>query len=655
YDQKNQYYRQIHLITLEGRSILSVSRSQKPKPAEFSQTRWFSAAIEQDSFLSDIVLDPGTGSSSIIFAKKVYDFEDKKKPVGILAFEINPETFTAFVSSMKIGAQGYSFLLDDKGFLIYHPDQELILKNTFVKSGDARMEQLIQQMQKQERGFGKYRFKGRIKYMAFTPCRIKPWSVGITLQRAEFMTDIMNLRQSIMTFSTLLIALIIAVSILFVKSLTQPISQLINGARAIGAGDLDQTIKVASSDEFQHLAMEFNNMALKLKTSVQELVELKTFSDDIFRSVTSGIITVDRKGAVTSFNRSAENLFSCTKEVIDNENLSKVPQRIGKILDLLAQTLEKEEKIEHEVIDFINRRKEPVFMEVNTSLLNDSNGYVIGAIADIRDITLRKRMEELMVRVDKLASLGELSAGIAHEIRNPLAGMKTSIQVLEKKLSDSSQKVLTQGVLSEINRLNDIVTGLLHFSRPSPTFPDTVDIKAVLQKTLDLVMEKIKTQGIEIKTEYATSLVPAFVDKEQMQQVFLNLVLNAVNAMTEQGILTITARMVSNHDQQQDKIQKRIAQPFDSTAVLENEMMELSFKDTGKGIPKEDLPKVFNPFFTTDPNGTGLGLSIAHKLLEKNNGYIYIDSSEDQGCLVTVIIPVAQKGLPDHNNGLDEA
>ena len=138
--------------------------------------------------------------------------------------------------------------------------------------------------------------------MVFTPCRRKNWSVGVTLQRSEFMADIIKLRQSMITFSALIIALIIFVSLLFVKSLTQPISQLITGARAIGGGDLDQTIRVESSDELQGLAREFNNMAARLKTSMQEIVELKTFNDDIFRSVSSGIITVNRKGALTSIN-----------------------------------------------------------------------------------------------------------------------------------------------------------------------------------------------------------------------------------------------------------------------------------------------------------------------------------------------------------------
>jgi len=646
YEKKNQYYKRIHLIDLQGRSILTIPRNSDKKSSLFNTPDWFKTALEKDIFLSDIIMDEFFTNSFLVLSKKVYDFEDRTKPVGILVFEIRLSSFTLFVSSLKIGTQGYSFLLNDKGYLIYHPDQSLNLKNTFLEDGDAKLADIIKKMESGERGFGEYLFKKSKKYIVFSPCRIKNWSVGITLQRSEVMADIIKLRQSMMTFSALIIALIIFVSLLFAKSLTQPISQLITGARAIGAGDLDQAIRVESSDELQGLAREFNKMAARLKTSMQEIVELQTFSDDIFRSVSSGIITVNREGKLTSINKSAKKIFSLSKELIDNKAPGNTPARIKKSLALLMLTLGKKERIEHQVIDYLNQQGEPVFIEINTSLLNDSGGNIIGAIADIRDITLRKRMEELMVRVDKLASLGELSAGIAHEIRNPLAGMKTSIQVLAKKLTSPSQQVLIEGVLSEINRLNAIVTDLLKFSGPSPTFPGPVDLKIVLKKTLDLLMEKTKNLNIKIIQNYDHKLPSAFLDKEQIQQVFLNLMLNAVKAMPKGGTLTISMKVVRD----QDRIKEKITRSFDPGFSMENQFMAVSFTDTGSGIKEENLSRVFNPFFTTDPNGTGLGLSIVHKLLEKNNAFIYIDSKEGKGCHVTLIIPIAdnsQNILPE--------
>ncbi|MCP4672461.1 MAG: PAS domain S-box protein, partial [Desulfobacula sp.] len=359
----------------------------------------------------------------------------------------------------------------------------------------------------------------------------------------------------------------------------------------------------------------------------------------VFRSVSSGIVTVNRNGNLTSMNKSAENIFSFSKKSEDTKFQENTPSGMKETLALLMQTLGKKEKIEHQVINFSNSQKDPVFIEINTSLFSDSSGKVIGAIADIRDITLRKRMEELMVRVDKLASLGQLSAGIAHEIRNPLAGMKTSIQVLTKKLTESSQLLLVDGVLSEINRLNKIVTDLLKFAGSSPAFPRSVDVKKVIEKTLGLLNEKIIKFNIKIIHKYGTGIPDAFVDQEQIQQVFLNLMLNAVSAMPKGGKLTIMAKIVKN----QDTIKENITKSFDPEFSMENQYMAVSFSDTGSGIKEENLSRVFNPFFTTYPNGTGLGLSIAHKLLEKNYAYIYIDSKEDKGCQVNLMLPVAGK------------
>ncbi|MEA3434942.1 MAG: cache domain-containing protein [Thermodesulfobacteriota bacterium] len=638
YEKKNKYFKRIHLVNLQGKSILTVPESRKDTLADFKSTDWFNSTLNKGICLSGIIKEDSFSSSAIMLAKLIYDFEDKTKPVGILAFEIKLSSFTSFVASLKIGTQGYAFLLDEHGYMIYHPDQSLRLKRTFIESGDAKLKRLITKMQLGERGFGDYLFKETVKYMVFTPCRMKHWSVGITLHRSELMAEIYKLRRRMITFSSMIIGLILFVSFMFVKSITHPISQLINGARAIGGGDLDQIIKIESNDELHGLAREFNKMAAKLKGSVQEIIELKTFNDDIFRSVTSGIITVNREIEFTSLNRSAEKIVGHTWEEINTIGIRDVPANINEIFHLLKDTLENKEKIQNHKIEIPREEGEVVFVEVNTSLLNDSSGIIIGAIADVRDITKRKRMEDLMIRVDKLASLGELSAGIAHEIRNPLAGMKTSSQVLAKKLTSTSEKVLIDGVLSEIARLNKIVTDLLNFSRPSSPLFTSVEIPFILEKTIDLVHERIKKSNIKLIRRYDQNLPHVIIDMEQIKQVFLNLLLNAIKAMPETGTLTISIKAIID----QSKIKDKILVPCKIDFSKEKEYIEVSFKDTGCGIKEKNLGRIFNPFFTTDHNGTGLGLPIVHKLLEKNNGYIYIDSKYGKGSNVTLLLPAEE-------------
>lgn len=638
YQHKNNYFDRIYLINLDGKTVLTVPRNDEELTSDFSSSEWFKSTLNKGAYLSDLLIEDCFAKPTIMLTKIIYDFEDNTKAVGILGFDIRLTSFTDFVASLKIGTHGYAFLLNKQGYLLYHPEKSLVLNKDFLESGDLKLGMLVQRMMSGERGFGDYLFNEIEKYMVFTPCRVNNWSIGITMHKSELMADINKLRQQMITFVFIIIGLILPVSFMFARGLIRPIRRLMTGARAIGSGDLDQVIEIKSEDELQRLAKEFNNMAAKLKSSLGEILELKSFNDDILRSVTSGIITVDRQGLLTSLNKSAEKIVGYSPQDTSSLDPSVLSIRLKEILALLQQTLTKQERIQHQEIEISKEADGVAFVEVNTSLLRNRKGEIFGAIADIRDITQRKSMEELMVRVDKLTSLGELSAGMAHEIRNPLAGIKTSVQVMEKKISTSSGKVLIDGILCEIDRLNKIVTDLLDFSRPSPPVFASVDISIILERALDLVSEKIRKNRIKLTRQYEENLPMVMIDKEQVQQVFINLLLNAIKAMPEGGILTTSLRTV----RAQSKVKDKITAPFTFHLDLEKDFIEISFKDTGHGIDKENLSKVFNPFFTTDPNGTGLGLSIVHKLLEKNNGYVYLDSMKGKGSNFILLLPTEE-------------
>lgn len=350
---------------------------------------------------------------------------------------------------------------------------------------------------------------------------------------------------------------------------------------------------------------------------MNEIIELKTFNDDILRSVSSGIITVDKKDTVTSFNEVAGNILGRKLE----DKVSDASPQMEKIKEILHTTLSNKNSSANVELNFYSEKDQRfIYVELNTSLLRNTSGEVIGAIADIRDITHRKRIEEEMVRVEKLASLGELSAGMAHEIRNPLAGMKTSAQVLGKRLHAGSDKILVDGIITSIDRMNNTVTDLLNFSRPKQSCLAPIDLPEIIDQSLTMIRENFKKSNINLVLDYEKSLPKAMVDKEQMQQVCINLMLNALKAMPHGGTLSVSVR---------------------KGQAPSHGFLKLSFIDTGTGIKKEHLSKIFNPFFTCDPKGTGLGLSIVQKLLEKNNGNIQIDSIENHGTHAMILLPVA--------------
>ena len=633
---KNDRFQAIHLIDLSGRTLLSVPENPPCEHNDATTTPWFRGALEKGLYLSGADGKAHTGGRSISLAKTVHDFEFRDRTVGLLVFDIRPTAFTEFVSSVRPGSRGYAFMMAETGEMIYHPAADESELSDDLAATETRLGALLDRMRAGKSGFGEYHSGNREKFLVYRPCMDGHWSVGITVFRSDLMAGIDRLRRQMFTLVCAIIVLIAMGSVYFVRLFTRPIRQLIDGAEAFGGGDLDHVIRIPSGSELGEVAGEFNRMAGALKASMQKVIELKTFSEDILRNVSSGIITVDRTGRVTSINQSAAAILG----VKDAETLlaGEAPphaSQLAAILDLLTETRETGEDIQNRELILSDNSSAVAVVEVTTSLFTDVSGRRFGAIADIRDITRRKRMEELMVRVDKLASLGELSAGMAHEIRNPLAGIKTSVQVLARRLPSAAETVLTDGILFEINRLDKIVTDLLHFSRPLPPVPSRVDIGSVLEKAVGLVAETMRTQKIVFRREYDGPGPFVTVDREQIQQVFLNLLLNAVKAMPDGGELTVR---VQAEPLPADDRWETAALALDGETTAHG-LVRIIVADTGMGIDPRNLGRIFNPFFTTDPKGTGLGLPIAHKLLSENRGRIYVDSVMGQGTRVTLLLP----------------
>lgn len=196
--------------------------------------------------------------------------------------------------------------------------------------------------------------------------------------------------------------------------------------------------------------------------------------------------------------------------------------------------------------------------------------------------------------------------------------------------------MLIEGVLSEINRLNKIVSDLLSFARPSPPKPGAVDVTRLLKNTVNILREKTAKSHIEVNCLWEKPLPRVMADKEQLYQIFLNLILNSITAMETGGTLTILADPFQDPERLQE-LAAGSPLPFDE----KEQFISVRFKDTGHGIAREDLSRVFNPFFSTSPTGTGLGLPIVHKLLEENKGYIFIDSVVGYGTQVLLLLPMA--------------
>jgi len=379
----------------------------------------------------------------------------------------------------------------------------------------------------------------------------------------------------------------------------------------------------------------------ELKTKGKELIQkqvdydhLETFNRNIIQSLDSGLLTIDLSGNINFLNRTAERILGQSEEKLKE---SSIYDLFPKINTMIEQSKKKDsgpspdyQRYETPLSDRDGRK---TYLGFSISPLTDPEGSLIGHTLIFQDITRFKEMEEEMKRVDKMAAVGLLAAGMAHEIRNPLASLSGSIQILESELTlDDPQKHLMEITLRESERLNALITDFLLFAQPPQTRKIRYPVRRILEETIDLFTHSPSFHnGIHIQRPSAHEDIHASVDPDQMKQVFWNLFINAAQSMSNGG--EIHVRMGSGNGCGVPDL------PL-ASQLRGKEWAKISIIDSGNGMAQEEKEKIFEPFFTTKENGTGLGLSIVHKIIENHNGLIKVESEVGRGTTFTIYLPV---------------
>ncbi len=439
------------------------------------------------------------------------------------------------------------------------------------------------------------------------------WKIIYCIDKDIFSSELIGIQKGTLLIAIIFLVISMEATILIAYNISKPIKKLADTCDRIASGNLKEQIKINRNDEIGILADAFDNMIYKLKVNRKKLLKMKDFSDDILRSTLTGIITIDKEGNIVSINKSAEKMLK--KNLYIKNNI------YNNLIKQLKDTLNTEENINN-IYEFDKNKENKLYLDVTTSLLKTEDAKISGAICSINDITERKIIENKIERLDRLTSVGELAAGLAHEIRNPLSGIKMSIQVLKRRLcKDDSQsnKELFDGTLYEINRMNRLITDLLNFAKTHVPKYKVVNIIDVLDRAKKLVRKSAEKKGVEINTIIKAENVMLNVDIEQIEQVFINIITNSINAISEKGNLDIRVYELKN--------------------AKEN-LLVIEFEDNGCGIKDEHIDKIFNPFFTTDSKGTGLGLSVVHNLVTENKGQINVKSKVDIGTTISLKFPI---------------
>jgi PAS domain S-box-containing protein len=355
----------------------------------------------------------------------------------------------------------------------------------------------------------------------------------------------------------------------------------------------------------------------------QELVDVKNFMESIIQSIGSGIIISEMNDTVTYINRAGERILGYSKEEVVGKpfGIFELREKQSAIHSLLDNPDDLDTRREGWM-----KKKDHVEFPVGFSINNHLSvrGETIGKIVIFRDLTNVYKIQEEILRMDRLVSLGKLASGIGHELRNPLAGIKTTAQALSEEMSneDSKREYLNR-ITKEIDRLNELLKTFFSFAKPQKLNLVYCYIKDIINEIIPFLIKEIADKGIRFVESYHPRLPSIKVDKNQMHQVFLNLFLNAIQAMPNGGELKIEVTPVN---------------PNSSEGPKQN-FIKIVVSDTGKGIPSHLVDRIFDPFFTTKPKGIGLGLSITYQIIKKHGGTIKVDSQWERGTSFVINLP----------------
>jgi len=359
-------------------------------------------------------------------------------------------------------------------------------------------------------------------------------------------------------------------------------------------------------------------LAQGYRSARTSLSRIKAFSDSLVENMPMGLVALDQEERIIAFNQTAESVLRLlTRDVLG--------KRAGEILpevcrDLLRELEQGNGGILQRELDCPVAEGVRIPLEVIAAVLRDSEEGFVGYVFLFRDMTEIRHLKREVERSQRLASLGSLAAGVAHEIRNPLSSIKGFATYFKERYRDVPQDARTADIMvQEVERLNRVIGQLLAYSRPLDMKRERKAVEPAIRHSLKVIEGQAREKGISVHADLPPGIPEAMFDQDRIEQVLLNLYLNALGAMEAGGVLLVTLSRETG---------RRVG---------------ITVSDTGSGIRPEDIPRIFDPYFTTKPSGTGLGLAIVHKIMEAHDGEVRVESEPGKGTRISVYLPLAER------------
>jgi len=384
-----------------------------------------------------------------------------------------------------------------------------------------------------------------------------------------------------------------------------------------------------------------SKIAAPLKRAEDTLRDNEAMHRTLLENLPQKIFFKNKDSVYVSCNENyARDLGIKADKITEKTDYDLFPRKLADKFRADDKSIMESGKIEDIEESYVHGEQER-FVHIVKTPVKDEKANIIGVLGILWDITERKELKKHLIEAEKLATVGRLAAGVAHEMNNPLASILLNVQMMAhrikkdvKDIPDSKEYVKTlEKVEGAVNRCKGIVAGLLAYSRPSKLQLDKTDINKLIKETLQSLEKQVKSGNVRVIKDFAVHLPKIIADGQQLSVVFKDLIINACEALSKGGELRITTRL----------FQKPETKAPGEVIGGGKKILEIEFSDTGKGIPEEDLPRIFDPFFTTKDRGegVGLGLAISYGIIKEHEGSIEVTSEKDKGTTFIVRLPVS--------------
>ena len=395
---------------------------------------------------------------------------------------------------------------------------------------------------------------------------------------------------------------------------------------------------VYDKNELDALQLLSNQLAVALENAqlYTELQDSKIQNDIMLDQLTSGVVMANPDREITLFNHEAQRITGISEDNAVGKNIAILPRELYLALEVSLENQNGVRNIDASLYPESNDDETARSVRMGSAFLFAHNGSPMGALLVFTDNTELKALEEQVRRSDQLSSVGTLAAGMAHEIKNPLVTIKTFTQLLPQRYADEDfRKDFSSLVAHEVQRIDGIVNELLSFSKPAKPHLVPMNLQETIDQTLKLVHEQLSQKNIVLENNCKAQYSNILGDTKLLSQALINLNLNAIDAIGKDGTLTVGT----------NNCKYKFANPESPDKATTRKCIRIQITDTGKGIERQNLQKIFDPFFTNKSEGTGMGLSVAHGIISEHHGVIEVDSEIGRGTTFYLYIPLLEEGV----------